>query len=400
MTLNLIKNQGTADLAGFTDSRHQPKLNLGNIKATQEANAMLDLLCEVGKKVGSVSKLEKLVENVTRMTQHTLEASASSVLLFDDGKRELFFEIAEGKARRALKQIRLGAQSGIAGWVARYGKPLIVNDVTRDQRFDRSIDEITGFVTNSVICVPLVVRRKVIGVIEVLNKLDGSDFSTQDLRTLTSVASTAAMAIENTKLHQTVMEAYKSTIMALAAAIDAKDYYTRGHSQRVMEYALLAGTSLSLLEHELEVLQYASILHDIGKIGIADNILNKPKPLTDREWEIMVQHPEIGTNILKDIPFLEEARTLILHHHERYDGSGYPDGLNCNDIPLGSRLIAVADAFDTMTTERSYRVSLSVDHAIEELYRSSGTQFCPIAVDAFVSGYNTQSEKLPTFETV
>jgi signal transduction protein with GAF and PtsI domain len=145
------------------------KFNQRNIGGTQEANMMLNLLCEVGKKVGSASKIETAVQTITQMIQHILRASASSVLLFDDGKKELFFEISEGKARRALKQMSLDSKSGIAGWVARYGKPLIVNDVTRDQRFDRSIDDITGFVTRSIICVPLVVRRKIIGVIEVLN---------------------------------------------------------------------------------------------------------------------------------------------------------------------------------------------------------------------------------------
>ena len=392
-TLNLEKNRVTTYSAGFSDSVEELKSNLLNIEMVPDANVMLHLLCEVGKKVGSVPKIEKLVKNITQMTRQALKASASSILLFDDGEKELFFEVAEGKAGKVLKQIKLSTQSGIAGWVARYGKPLTVNDVTRDQRFDRSVDEITGFITRSILCVPLVVQRKVIGVIEVLNKLDGNDFSTQDLETLTSVASTAAMAIENTKLHQSVVDAYKGTIRALAAAIDAKDRYTRGHSQRVMQYALLGGLSLSLPREELEILEYAGILHDIGKIGIADSILGKSGCLTDGEWEIMRRHPQIGSDILKDIPFLEKARTLILHHHERYDGNGYPGGMKREDIPIGARLLSIADAFDTMTTDRSYRTALSVDHAIEELYRYSGTQFCPVAVDAFVSRYNGYANK-------
>jgi response regulator RpfG family c-di-GMP phosphodiesterase len=374
--------------AGFHDFRNKSGSNLPGIELPPDANAMLELLCEVGKKVGSVPRIEKLVENITQMTQQTLKAAASSILLFDDGREELLFEVAEGKAGKALKQISLSPQSGIAGWVARYGKPLIVNDVTTDQRFERSIDEITGFVTRSILCVPLAVHRRVIGVIEVLNKLDGSDFNAQDLETLTSVASTAAMAIENTKLNQTILEAYKGTIKALAAAIDAKDHYTRGHSQRVMEYALLGGTSLSFSQEESEVLEYASTLHDIGKIGIADSILSKPAPLTYQEWKMIIRHPQIGADILNDVTFLEEARKLILHHHEMYDGNGYPAGLKYDEIPMGARLLAVADAFDTMTTDRAYRASLGIDHAIEELYRCSGTQFCPVAVKAFVSGYS------------
>jgi HD-GYP domain-containing protein (c-di-GMP phosphodiesterase class II) len=360
----------------------------------QETKSRLGLLCEVGKRVGSVSHLSRMVKQVTQMTQHTLNASASSVLLFDDNERELVFEVAEGQAGKVLKQIRISAESGIAGWVARKGKPLIVNDVSQDPRFSRGVDELTTFVTESIICAPLIVQHKVIGVIEVLNKVDGSDFSEQDLDTLVSVASTAAMALENAKLHQVALDAYKSTIKALAATIDAKDPYTSGHSQRVTEYATMAATSLSLPQEEIEVIEYAGILHDIGKIGVSDSILNKPGSLTVDEWAIIRRHPLIGSNMLRDIPYLDKARNLILHHHERYDGKGYPHGLKGEDIPLGARLIAVADAFDTMTTDRSYRNALSKEYAISELYKCTGTQFCPIAVAAFVSGLRTNTENL------
>ena len=372
----------------FVDSYNKIDLQHESQPTIQEVDAMLGLLCEVGKKVGSVSKLSRLVKQVTRITQHTLNATASSVLLFDNEGQELHFEIAEGKSEVKLKQLKLSTKSSIAGWVARHKKPLIINDVMRDQRFDKSIDERTGFNTKSVICAPLMVHRKIIGVIEVLNKADGSDFNEQDLETLTSVASTAAMAIENTRLHQSVLDAYKSTIVALAAAIDAKDHYTRGHSQRVMEYTLMGATFLSLSKEELEILEYASILHDIGKIGITDNILRKPAGLTEEEWEIMRQHPRIGAEILEGIPFLGKAREIILRHHERYDGRGYPDGLKQEDIPIGARLLAIADAFDTMTTDRAYRARLGVDAAMRELYTCSGTQFCPVAVDAFYAGYH------------
>jgi HD-GYP domain-containing protein (c-di-GMP phosphodiesterase class II) len=231
----------------------------------------------------------------------------------------------------------------------------------------------------------------VIGVLEVLNKLDGSDFTEQDLETLVSVASSAAIAIENSRLQQSVIDGCKSTIRALAATIDAKDPYTCGHSQRVVEYALLGGTSLSLSREELGVIEYAGILHDVGKIGIPDYILTKPGQLTDEEYRIMRKHPIISANIIDAVPFLEAAKKLILHHHERYDGLGYPDGLEGDDVPIGAYLLAVADTFDAITTDRPYRAALSVQHAIDELHRSSGTQLCPIAVDAFVSAIKRKS---------
>ena len=197
---------------------------------------------------------------------------------------------------------------------------------------------------------------------------------------------TAFTTIENARLHQEVADGYKSTIRALAASIEAKDPYTHGHSQRVTEYALLGAISLSMPQQELEILEYAGILHDIGKIGIPDRILVKPGSLTPEEWSIIRTHPVIGNNIIEGVTFLEESKKLVLHHHERYDGTGYPDGLSGDDIPFGARLLAVADSFDSMTSDRAYRTAMSIDVALNELSKQRGIQFCPIAVEAFVSG--------------
>ncbi len=207
------------------------------------------------------------------------------------------------------------------------------------------------------------------------------------------IVQNAVTVIENAKLHQKVSDGYKSTIIALAASIDAKDHYTRGHSQRVTEYALMVALRLSISGEELKALENAGILHDIGKIGIPDSILTKPDSLTSEEWGIVRMHPIIGASITKDIPFLEKSRKLLLHHHEKYDGTGYPDGLHGEDIPLGARLLAVVDSFDSMTSDRSYRTALSTEHAIEELQRCSGKQFCPVAVNAFISEYRKHADR-------
>lgn len=368
-----------------------PAIISGNVE--KENKARLDLIYEVSKKVGSVPRITEMLEQVIKMTQKTLNASAASILLFRDNDQELYFEVASGPVGKALRQVKLSTQYGIAGQVARTGEPLIVNDVTRSENFHKMIDDYTGFSTKSLVCAPLAVHKKILGVVEVLNKLDGTIFEDQDLDSVISVANTAAMAIENTKLHQTVLDAYKSTIKTLAATIDAKDPYTRGHSQRVMEYSLLTGTNLSLSTEEMEILEYASILHDIGKISIDSAILNKPGPLTEAEWEIIQEHPSVGATLLRGITFLEKASDLVLYHHERYDGSGYPTGLKGDALPLGARIIAVADAFDTMTTDRSYRSAVTVDEALEELNRCSEKQFCPVAVKAFSSGLRMNAVK-------
>ncbi len=363
-------------------------------KETEEYRKRLTLLYKIGQRVGLVSEVSELLDQILRMTHHTLRASASALLLIDQDRKEFYFEVAKGKVSHTLKQVRLSIDSGIAGWVARNVSPLISNDVTRDQRFNKEIDKVTGFVTRSVIAVPLVVDREVVGVFEVLNKVDGSAFDEKDLELLTALASIAAVALNNTRLHQEIVKSYRSTVNALIAAIDAKDPYTCGHSQRVMKYALLGATSLSFSLDELQAVEFGGLLHDVGKIGIKDSILSKPGALTQEEWSVIYQHPLMGASIVKEIPFLEKARDLILYHHEKYDGTGYLKGLRGEDIPIGARLLAVADAFDTMTTDRSYRAAQSIDTALKELHDCSGKQFCPVAVEAFISGFKKQQEAL------
>ncbi|MFC2122592.1 HD domain-containing phosphohydrolase [Bacteroidota bacterium] len=369
-----------------------PKVQASAELDEQEAQSRLALLCEVGKKIGEAAQLTPLVEQIMQMTQRALNASASSVILLDEYDGELFFQVAEGPAGKQLRQARLNAQTGIAGWVAHHATPLVINDVTKDERFDNRLDIATGFVTRSIMCAPMIVQRKVIGVIEVLNKLDDCDFSESDLEALVSVAATAAMSIENIRLHQSVIAAYKSTIKALAATIDAKDPYTCGHSQRVTEYALRGAEALSLPAEDHEMLEYAGILHDIGKVGIAENILTHCGSLNTKEWEIVREHPKIGADILKEIPFLAKVKKLVLHHHERYDGNGYPDGLKGKDIPIEARLLAVADAYEAMTSLRPYRErTLTQDEAIKELEKNKGTQFDPEIVVAFINTVKSNS---------
>ncbi|OGN99718.1 MAG: hypothetical protein A2Y58_01620 [Chloroflexi bacterium RBG_13_51_52] len=356
---------------------HIPSSRVGQGNVTQ-----LERLYEVNKK----TRLMDMLEQIIAMTQYMLNAEAASILLFRDNEHELYFEVTSGPVGKALRQVKLNTQYGIAGQVVRTGKPLIVNDVTRSANFHKVIDDTTGFCTKSLVCAPLCVHRKILGVIEVLNKRDGSLFGEEDMESVVSVANTAAMAIENTRLHQTVLDAYKDTVSTLASAIDAKDHYMRGHSQRVKEYTLEAGAALHLSTEEMETLEYGAILHDIGKIAIDSVILNKPGPLTPAEWEIIHAHPSVGAELLREIPFLEKAAELVLNHHEKFDGTGYPNGIRGDEIPMGARLIAVADAFDTMTNGSSYRTASSIEMAVKELEKCTGTQFCPAAVKAFITG--------------
>lgn len=189
------------------------------------------------------------------------------------------------------------------------------------------------------------------------------------------------------KLYLNMKNNFMETIQALSAAIEQKDPYTQGHSQRVCDLAEKLGQELKLRTYELEQLRYAAILHDIGKIGIPESILNKPGSLTREEFDQIKNHPLMGVNILQKIDFLKEVTLIMQNHHEYYDGSGYPEGKAGDRIPFLSRIITLADAYDAMTSDRPYRAALSPEHAIEEIQDKSGSQFDPQVVRAFLKLY-------------
>jgi HD-GYP domain-containing protein (c-di-GMP phosphodiesterase class II) len=175
-----------------------------------------------------------------------------------------------------------------------------------------------------------------------------------------------------------------STIKTLAVAIEAKDYYTRGHSDGVTRYAVEIAQEMGLPEKEIEIIKHAGILHDLGKLGIDNAILRKPGKLTDEEYNLVKKHPELGENMLMPLKFLKDEKSIVRHHHERFDGTGYPDGIKGKAIPLGARIIAVADTFDAITSDRPYRPIYPMNKAVEEIRECSGTQFDPSVVEAFL----------------
>lgn len=186
------------------------------------------------------------------------------------------------------------------------------------------------------------------------------------------------------KLYQELQESYESTLQALVTALDFRDNETQGHSFRVVEYAVMVAKRMGVRESELTWIRRGAILHDVGKIGIADAILRKPGKLNDEEWAEMRKHPSMGYRMLQDIHFLKPALDIVLSHQERFDRSGYPQGLAGDQIPLGARIFAVVDTFDAMTSDRPYRAALSIEDAREEIRRWSGRQFDPAVAEAFL----------------
>ncbi len=192
-------------------------------------------------------------------------------------------------------------------------------------------------------------------------------------------------------MYSELRDVFVSTISALAAALEARDPHTSGHAERVSHYAVAIARRMDFTDEQIELLQYVSILHDIGKIGISDQVLQKPGRFTPAEWSIMKGHSEIGANILAKIKALREGASWVLYHHERYDGMGYPEGLSCENIPLEARILAVADSFDAMVSQRPYKRALTLEQARNEIVRCSGTQFDPEVASIFLE-YIEESE--------
>jgi putative nucleotidyltransferase with HDIG domain len=236
----------------------------------------------------------------------------------------------------------------------------------------------------SYIAFPLKTPKKIIGVLNLIRVEGTISFSHVDLEIINVLASQSSISIDNVQLYQDIRDNYLKTIRAFALAVEAKDRYTHGHSENVMKYTVVLAKHLGLPEDEIENVKYAGLLHDIGKIGISEFILNKPSRLTQYEFDEIKKHPGVGAKILADVPFLQPLVPLVLHHHEFFDGNGYPDGIAGDKIPLGARILSVADVFEAMTSNRPYRKALLPDMVVKALIAGKGKQFDPRIVDAFL----------------
>ncbi len=346
-------------------------------------------LYELSMLLNSNLDTKAIVTNAIKAIVSLVHADVGSLLLVDKEKQELFFEVALGDSEKVLKEMRLKFGQGIAGWVAQQKKPLVVNDTSKDERFFKKADQKTGFVTKNILCVPVLSKGEVIGVIQAINKSDGL-FTKRDLELLTSLADQVAIALENASLHEELKRTFLEVVESLAEAIEKRDPYTGGHTKRVVKYSLMIADQMGIEGDERDRLKMAALLHDVGKIGIDDSILRKPAILDDAEFEKMKEHPSIGADILGKIPQIKNIIPGILYHHEWYNGRGYPDGLSGQSLPLVARIISIADTYDAMTTDRPYRKALTPEFALAELKKFSGTQFDPAYVEAFVKAFEKQ----------
>lgn len=318
----------------------------------QKVNDKLSKLLEIAQDLTSELNLDRLLNLIMERTTEVMEAERSSLYLIDWERREIYTKIAQ-----QVGTIRQSIDAGISGWVARTGETLNVEDAWTYPHFNPEWDIKHHFRTRSVLCMPLIGRGgERIGVIQVINRFEGR-FTEEDQELLSGLCSLAGIAIENASLLEEQKLSFESFIQTLGAAIDAKDPLTAGHSQRVTEYSLLIGSAMGMREEELEVLRYACLLHDFGKIGISDAVLTKDGLYNSEEREAMHSHARKTRDLLENIRFaraLKEVPYIASQHHERLDGRGYPYRLTDEHIALPAKIIGVADVFDALTSRRHY----------------------------------------------
>lgn len=373
-------------LIGISGQIAQAIANANLFEKSEQQIAELSLIQELGKAINSSLDLDSVLTYFIDMTSRITDSDRSTLMLFDEEKEELYVQAYRGFDEAAIRAVRFKIGEGIAGQAAKLRRPVRVANSFEDSSFKKVAGLRPGENALTLIAAPLLNRDKLVGVINCERELNRKGpFAAENLDLLDTLASQASVAIENARLYHNLLNVYLETIRALAAAIDAKDSYTHGHSRRVTELSVALAMSMRLPREEIDTIRHAALLHDVGKIGISEQILLKPGRLTDEEFEMIKSHPHIGAGILNSIEFLKNVCQIIEHHHERFDGRGYPSGLKGDEIPQGAKIIMVADSFDAITSHRPYRKPLTFDEAMAEVSRCAGTQFDPKVVEAFTN---------------
>jgi putative nucleotidyltransferase with HDIG domain len=346
----------------------------------------LSALHESSRILGSTLELDALLGGALDSALRVCGVDTGYVTMRDGDSGMLLIRARRGHVPDRVSEDEI--EMSMAGWVMRESRPLIINP-SRDDEGAR-VDSITGAV--SAMCVPLVSAEGPIGTVTVGTLDQSFRFGSDDVRLLATIANHVTTAIGTVEAFNRLHDSYLATVRSLAAAVDAKDPYTRGHSDRVAHYATLAAGELELTHDQRMALEMAAYLHDIGKIGIPEDILLKPGRLSEEEMAKMRHHPLIGANILDPVSFPWPITPVVRHHHERWDGAGYPTGLAGAKIPLLARVLSVADAYEAMISDRPYRAGRSMQEGLAELEACAGSQFDPEVVVAFTSALGRASD--------
>ena len=358
-----------------------------------QVNDPLIALVKIGQAVAAEKSIDTLIRTIAEETKIALNADRCTVFLYDRENNELYSKVATGLDD--VQELRIPADKGLAGHVVQTGETINIKDAYKDKRFNKSVDKKTGYRTKTILCMPIKnFNQEIIGVFQVLNKFDET-FTIDDEDLLIAIASSAGISLENAQLFEEqrkLIEEQKilfdSFIETLASSIDARDKITSGHSTRVKMYATLIAKEFGMEKNDISILEKAAALHDIGKIGIRDSVLQKEGKLTDEEYKHIQEHVEITHNILAKIHMskdFQQITDIACSHHEKFDGSGYYRKLKGEEIPFGGRVLAVSDVFDAITSRRHYRDKMPIEKVIDIIMKGSGSHFDPLVVEKFLA---------------
>lgn len=341
----------------------------------------LQILLGLSAEVASNRDLNTVLAKLTDITKLLLNADRCGIFLHDNDAEELWTIVADG-----VDEIRIPDDKGIAGHVLKTRKPLNIPDAYENPHFDRAVDMDTGYRTKTMLAIPMAdMTGKVIGVFQVINKY-GGEFTDEDENLLRHLSLYAGSEIESAMLYDKLRRAHEDVIYKLSHATKFKDPETQNHIIRVGLYCDLFAEDLGLSAEDSEMIKLAAPMHDIGKVGVPDNILQKPGPLDDDEWVIMKKHTTFGHDILKDADslLLEIAAVVALEHHEKWNGRGYPAGKAEEDISIYGRMVALADVFDALTSKRHYKDAWPRKRVMGLFREERGQHFDPTLVDIFL----------------
>ncbi|HOP39604.1 MAG TPA: HD domain-containing protein [Geobacteraceae bacterium] len=337
----------------------------------------LSLIHRVSGMLGNEMDVERICRLVLEEADKILSVNTLFLMLVDSERQELFSRFAIGGNDESILGFRISMTQDLISHIFHQGDPLTICDIVADDRFK------LPYPAKSILFVPLIADTRPVGMLVATDKVSGEEFWSQELQLMGIFSSEVASSLQKANLYEEINKLFLSTVKALATAIDAKDPYTYGHSRRVAELSVAIANELGMGRDRVRNLELASLLHDIGKIGTPENILRKPGVLQPEEYEKIKEHAGKGAEILSMIAEFKEIVTWIRHHHEWYDGTGYPDRIAAETIPLEARIIAVADSYDAMTSDRPYRKGMPSETVVNIMEQFAGSQFDPVALDAF-----------------
>ena len=315
---------------------------------------------------------EYIFKKLVDLSLNVVDGEECSLLLFDEESGVFYPKIIKSQDHQTYEQGTIPVLQGIFRQVVEKKGALMIHSSEHPQ------------IAPSLICAPLMIRNNVFGILCVRKKTNRELFTKNDLDYISSLAKRASLNLENQILYESVYNSVLDTFQSLIDSVQIRDHYTEEHCNRTTKLSLKIAEGMRCTEREIETLKIAGMLHDVGKIAIPDSVLLKPDRLTFEEFAIIKTHSEVGDRILKPLFLFDQERNIILHHHERWDGKGYPRGLSGTDIPFLARILAVADSFDAMTSNRPYRPAMEIGTAVEELKKNRNLQFDGYIVDAFL----------------